>query len=92
MPTRKIPQRTCVACGATRDKRDLVRVVRAPDGTLAVDPSGKRSGRGAYVCRNPACAERGVKGRLQHVLEVPVSAELAEALKLFVEHEAARGG
>jgi hypothetical protein len=81
-----------VACGATRDKRDLVRVVRAPDGTLGLDPTGKRSGRGAYVCRQAACAERGVKGRLQHVLQVPVSAELAEALTVFIGDGPARGG
>jgi predicted RNA-binding protein YlxR (DUF448 family) len=93
MALKKIPQRTCVACGTTRDKRDLVRVVRSPEGTVLVDPTGKRSGRGAYVCRDSACVERGLKGRLQHVLEVPVGEDVAEALRgLVTATEAARGG
>lgn len=93
MAPRKIPQRTCVACGTTRDKRDLVRVVRSPEGTALVDPTGKRSGRGAYVCRDAACVERGLKGRLQHVLEIPIGEDVAEALRGLVgTMEAARGG
>ena len=47
---RHIPQRTCVACRQTGAKRQLVRVVRAPDGSVTIDPTGKRSGRGAYLC------------------------------------------
>ncbi|MGC8488435.1 MAG: RNase P modulator RnpM [Clostridia bacterium] len=93
MAARKIPQRTCVACGTTRDKRDLVRVVRTPDGALALDATGKRSGRGAYVCRDPQCVERGLKGRIQHVLEVPVGEDVAMALRAFVgTADTARGG
>jgi len=47
---RRAPQRTCVACRTTRDKRDLLRVVRAPDGSVSFDASGKAAGRGAYLC------------------------------------------
>lgn len=51
---RKIPQRMCVAAGKSRDKKDLLRVVRTPEGQLVLDATGKKSGRGAYVCRTPS--------------------------------------
>lgn len=60
---RHVPQRTCVACRAGRAKRDLVRVVRGVDGSVGVDPSGKKSGRGAYLCRAAACWEAGLDRR-----------------------------
>lgn len=52
---RKRPQRTCIACRQTGDKRGLIRIVRTPEGQVAVDVTGKRAGRGAYLCANPAC-------------------------------------
>ena len=52
---RHIPIRTCVACRETDEKRDLLRVVRQPDGTVCYDPKGKISGRGAYVCARTEC-------------------------------------
>ena len=50
-----VPTRTCVACRTERPKRELVRLVRAADGTVAVDRTGKLNGRGAYLCQDPAC-------------------------------------
>jgi predicted RNA-binding protein YlxR (DUF448 family) len=68
---RHIPQRTCVACRHTNAKRQLVRVVRAPDGSVTIDPSGKRSGRGAYLCAVPQCWEAGLKrGVLPRALKI----------------------
>lgn len=58
---RHVPQRTCVACREGKSKRELVRVVRATDGSVAVDPTGKRSGRGAYLCRKPDCWAAALK-------------------------------
>lgn len=55
LKARHIPIRTCVACRATDEKRDLLRVVRQPDGSVQVDPKGKLSGRGAYVCAKETC-------------------------------------
>jgi predicted RNA-binding protein YlxR (DUF448 family) len=89
MPVRRIPQRTCVACGATRGKRELLRVVRTPDGQLELDPTGRRAGRGAYLCREPACVERALKGRLEHALAVPVPETVAAELRRLT---AASGG
>ena len=87
---RRVPERTCVACGRVRPKRELVRVVRTPTGEIKVDLTGKVSGRGAYVCPEPPCAERGVKeGRLQHALETPVPEMLVEDLRKAVAVAAA---
>lgn len=84
MPKR-IPMRLCLGCGTRRPKRELVRVVRAPDGAVAVDPTGKRSGRGAYVCPDAACLEAAAKRkRLEAALEVPVGPDLLASLKAAV--------
>ncbi|MGI9146180.1 MAG: RNase P modulator RnpM [Chloroflexota bacterium] len=71
------PQRTCVACRQTNAKRQLVRIVRCPDGSVTMDPSGKLSGRGAYVCDSPACWQAALKprGALARCLKVDTVAE-----------------
>ena len=56
-----IPQRTCIACRRTDAKRGLMRVVRDAEGHVALDPTGKRAGRGAYLCHDPACWEQALK-------------------------------
>jgi uncharacterized protein len=60
---RKKPVRTCLGCGQPGDKRDLVRVVRSAEGDVTVDPTGKASGRGAYLHPVPACFEAAVRRR-----------------------------
>jgi len=60
MPKRRpdhIPMRTCAVCRQVRAKRSMTRVVRTPDGSVAIDPTGKAAGRGTYVCDDPACRE-----------------------------------
>jgi len=75
-PRRPVPQRTCVACRVVRAKRDLIRVVRTPDGMVVIDPTGKKSGRGAYLCRRQGCWELGLKrGVLERALKGPVPPE-----------------
>lgn len=70
---RHIPQRTCVACRTGQNKRELVRIVRTDTG-VEVDPSSKKSGRGAYLCPNYECWELGLKGnRLEHALHTRLS-------------------
>ena len=64
-----IPQRTRVACRKVTDKRELIRLVRTADGGVEVDLSGKKAGRGAYLCQTPECWESGLnRGRLEHAL------------------------
>ncbi len=66
-----VPERTCVGCGAKRPKVELLRVVRSPEGKVFLDLSGKRSGRGAYICPNIDCFRKAVKRKaLQRSLKV----------------------
>ena len=83
MPTvKRLPQRQCVACGEMRAKRELVRVVRTPGGEIRVDPTGKLSGRGAYVCPEAACVDRALREeRLARTLERAIPEEVAEGLR-----------
>ncbi len=76
-----LPQRTCVACRVVKDKRELVRLVRVDDGVVEVDGSGKKAGRGAYLCRGQDCWQEGLKGgRLEHALRTTLSRENREQL------------
>lgn len=56
--TKHVPQRTCIVCRRKVDKRQLTRIVRTPDDGVVVDPTGKRNGRGAYVCEQPDCWDK----------------------------------
>ena len=79
---RKAPIRTCVACGATADKRELLRVVRSPEGSVAFDASGKKPGRGAYLCAEERCFARARAKRLLDArLRVKLSAGDYDRLK-----------
>ena len=82
--TRRTPQRTCVGCGEVQGKRGLIRFVRTAEG-VAVDPTGRRNGRGAYVHRDAGCLERALAGRLGRSLRVSLSPEQVGALRLAVE-------
>ncbi len=86
MKPKKIPLRMCVGCRESKPKRELIRVVRAPDGTLSMDATGKKPGRGAYVCRQTACLARAIKQKqLERQLEVRMTEEVAEALQRELE-------
>lgn len=90
-PARRVPVRTCVACRTSGGKRGLLRVVRLPaatDGTtgVALDPTGKRSGRGAYVCPTPECVAVALKKKqLERSLKTPLPVGLVEDLRAAVE-------
>nr|WP_119069293.1 YlxR family protein [Aggregatilinea lenta] len=58
---RHVPQRTCIVCRSTADKRTLTRLVRTPDDGVHIDPTGKQNGRGAYLCDQRACWERALE-------------------------------
>ncbi|MPZ50045.1 MAG: DUF448 domain-containing protein [Dehalococcoidia bacterium] len=76
MQTRQPPQRTCVACRSTSGKRELVRVVRTPAGSVEVDLTGKKPGRGAYICPQASCWQLVLKkGRLDSALRTSLSAD-----------------
>ena len=76
-----MPMRTCVECQQVRPKRELVRVVRSPQGDIGVDEKGKAAGRGAYLCRSRACWDKAVtRERLDHALKTKLTAEDRERL------------
>ena len=78
---KKIPVRRCVGCNAQRPKRELVRVVRSPEGEISIDLRGKAPGRGAYLCPSAACLAKARKAkRLEHAFGVPVPDEVFERL------------
>jgi uncharacterized protein len=73
---RRQPQRTCIACRRTAGKRELVRLVRTPEGEILLDPTGKKSGRGAYLCIQQACWLTALtEGRIGRALKAELSAE-----------------
>jgi hypothetical protein len=79
---KRVPQRTCVACRALRPKRELVRIVRSPRGDVAVDETGKRSGRGAYLCPIATCWETALsKGLLNRALRTNLTEEVKDRLR-----------
>ena len=76
-----MPQRTCVACRKVSAKRELIRLVRVSDGSVEFDTSGKKVGRGAYLCRAQDCWEIGLKGgRLEYTLRTTLTQDNREQL------------
>ena len=83
---RHVPQRTCIVCRQVRPKRELIRVVRTPDGHIALDPTGKKSGRGAYLCARRSCWEPALhQGRLEREFEMAIPAEDRPALEAYLD-------
>ena len=83
---KKIPQRQCMGCRERKAKRELIRVVRQPDGTVSLDFGGKMNGRGAYICPNPECLKKVQKSKaLDRSLEVTIPAEVYERLAREME-------
>ncbi len=74
LAAKRIPQRTCVGCRTTGGKRNFVRVVKTPEGSVQIDPDAKANGRGAYVCGKPSCWEDALtKDRLARALRTTIS-------------------
>ncbi|HYK85525.1 MAG TPA: YlxR family protein [Ktedonobacteraceae bacterium] len=82
---RHIPLRTCVSCQETKSKRELLRVVRTPDGHVVIDATGKKSGRGAYLCARLSCWETAIKKkRLEQEFKQPIPEEDRAGLEAFI--------
>ena len=79
---KKIPMRMCVSCREMQPKKELVRVVRTPEGAVVLDTTGRANGRGAYLCKKSACLEKAIKSRaLERALETKIEPEVYEALR-----------
>ena len=87
---KKIPQRQCMGCRDRKPKRELIRVVRTPEGQVCLDFSGKLNGRGAYLCPNAQCLQKALRSKaLDRSLEVAIPEEVYARLEK--EMEAYRG-
>ena len=74
--------RRCVGCGETKEKKQLLRIVRSPDGEISIDLTGKKSGRGAYLCKNVSCLRQAKKSRrLEQNLESAITEEVYQRLE-----------
>ena len=81
MQQRKTPMSKCLGCNEMKPKKELVRVVRSPENEVSVDLTGKKSGRGAYVCRSAECLKKALKGdRIQRALSCTVTEDVANTL------------
>ncbi|HPT85353.1 MAG TPA: YlxR family protein [Bacillota bacterium] len=83
---KKIPLRRCVGCGESFPKKTLLRVVRSPEGVVSLDLTGKKSGRGAYICKNVQCLRKARKAkRLERNLECEIPDEVYASLESELE-------
>ena len=87
MQMRKVPMRMCTGCGQMKPKRELVRVVKSQDGEIALDLTGKKAGRGAYVCRDIECLQKARKARR---LEKAFSCRIPDEVYDRMEEELSR--
>ena len=79
---RKQPTRKCIACGETKAKRELVRVIRTPEGSIELDLTGRKNGRGAYICNSVACLAKAEKTKaFNRSFSMEVAPEVYELLK-----------
>lgn len=82
MAERKIPLRKCIGCNEMKDKRELVRIVRNKEGEISVDLTGKKPGRGAYICKNAACLEKAQKAkRLERAFSAKIEPEIYDTMR-----------
>lgn len=85
---KKIPERRCIGCGETKPKPELIRVVRSPEGEVSLDLTGKKSGRGAYLCRSSACLKRALKSRqLARNLDCEIPDGIGDELIVLIDAE-----
>ena len=83
---KKIPMRQCLGCREMKPKKELIRVVRSPEGEISLDFKGKASGRGAYVCPDPRCLKKAIKARaLERALSAQIPPEIYERLESQME-------
>lgn len=91
MKAKKIPMRMCIGCGEMREKKSLVRVIKTPEDEILLDLTGKKSGRGAYLCKSMECFDKAQKGRkLERAFSCKVDAAVYEELKNELQREMAQ--
>lgn len=88
LPQKKIPMRQCLGCNEHKPKTELIRILRTPEGEITLDTTGKKSGRGAYICKNPACLKKLRKNRrAESNLGVSIPEEVWDQLEAALAEE-----
>lgn len=83
---KRIPQRMCIGCGEMKDKRDMLRVIKTSEDEIMIDATGKKNGRGAYVCFSQECLDKAVKNKgLERSLKKSIPAEVYDSLRKELE-------
>ncbi|MBN1936157.1 MAG: YlxR family protein [Anaerolineae bacterium] len=86
MRKKHVPQRTCVGCREVKSKREMVRIVRTPEGEIVVDERGKMNGRGAYICATRSCWETVLKGsQLSQALNIDIGEAEKQVLRAYID-------
>jgi len=81
MQQKKIPMRQCAGCREMKPKRELIRIVRSPEGEISLDSRGKKPGRGVYICPSPECLAKARKAKsVEHSLDVSIPPEIYDEL------------
>lgn len=92
MAERKVPLRKCIGCGLSKGKKELIRVIRTPEGAICLDETGKKNGRGAYLCKNTECFMKARKTKgLERSFQMAIPPEVYDILeKEFIKFESAQ--
>lgn len=81
MNTRKVPLRKCTGCGEMKNKKEMLRVIKTPEDEIVLDRTGKKNGRGAYICNSKECLKKAIKSKgLERSLKVAVPEEIYAAM------------
>lgn len=79
---KKVPQRQCIGCGEMKNKKEMIRVIKTPEEEILIDATGKKNGRGAYICNSLECLHKAAKSRgLERSLKVSIPREVYEELE-----------
>lgn len=83
---KKLPQRTCIACNTKIDKNKLIRIVRNNENEIKIDITGKKEGRGTYICKSQTCLEKAKKTKkIERALKIEVPSEIYDKLKNIID-------
>lgn len=83
---KKLPQRQCIGCGEMKNKKEMIRILKTPEGAFLLDATGRKNGRGAYLCPSTECLKKAVKGKgLERSFKMPIPKEVYEALEKEME-------
>lgn len=86
MSVKKVPQRQCIGCGEMKNKKDMLRVIKTPEGEILLDATGRKNGRGAYICPSMECMKKAVKSRgLERSFKMAIPKEVYESLEKEME-------